>query len=84
MRQGASSLVGDDSSPPLDTFFINSCHSIKNNTPLGIQIMREFIEGMHKVGEALSAAISAQVTKDAQLKHEAEINKDKQPEMAPR
>jgi hypothetical protein len=28
--------------------------------------MNEFIEGMHKVGEAMSAAISAQVTKDAQ------------------
>ena len=28
--------------------------------------MRDFIEGMHKVGEALSAAISAQVTREAQ------------------
>ena len=28
--------------------------------------MNDFIEGMHKVGEAMSAAISAQVTKDAQ------------------
>ena len=30
--------------------------------------MNDFIEGMHKVGEAMSAAISAQVTKDAQEK----------------
>lgn len=30
--------------------------------------MNDFIEGMHKVGEAMSAAISAQVTKDAQDK----------------
>lgn len=28
--------------------------------------MNDFIEGMHKVGEAMSAAISAQVTQDAQ------------------
>lgn len=28
--------------------------------------MHDFIEGMHKVGEAMSAVISAQVTKDAQ------------------
>ena len=28
--------------------------------------MNDFIEGMHKVGEAMSAAISAQVTKEAQ------------------
>ncbi len=30
--------------------------------------MNDFIEGMHKVGEAMSAAISAQVTKDAQTR----------------
>jgi hypothetical protein len=30
--------------------------------------MNDFIEGMHKVGEAMSAAISAQVTRDAQAK----------------
>jgi hypothetical protein len=30
--------------------------------------MRDFIEGMHKIGDALSAVISAQVTKDAQEK----------------
>lgn len=28
--------------------------------------MRDFIEGMHKVGEAMSAVISAEVTKAAQ------------------
>lgn len=28
--------------------------------------MNEFVEGMHRVGEAMSAAISAQVTKEAQ------------------
>ncbi len=28
--------------------------------------MNDFIEGMHKVGEAMSAVISAQVTKEAQ------------------
>lgn len=28
--------------------------------------MNDFVEGMHKVGEAMSAAISAQVTKEAQ------------------
>ncbi len=28
--------------------------------------MRDFIEGMHKVGEAMAAGISAQVTRDAQ------------------
>lgn len=30
--------------------------------------MNDFIEGMHKVGEAMAAVISAQVTKDAQDK----------------
>lgn len=30
--------------------------------------MNDFVEGMHKVGEALSAVISAQVTKEAQDK----------------
>ena len=28
--------------------------------------MNDFIEGMHKVGDAMSAVISAQVTKEAQ------------------
>lgn len=28
--------------------------------------MHDFIEGMHRVGEAMSAVISAQVTKNAQ------------------
>lgn len=32
--------------------------------------MNDFIEGMHKVGEAMAAAISAQVTRDAQLRLE--------------
>ncbi|AGH97936.1 hypothetical protein [Micavibrio aeruginosavorus] len=32
--------------------------------------MRDFIEGMHRVGEAMSAAISAQVTKEAQARRE--------------
>lgn len=30
--------------------------------------MIEFVEGMHKVGEAMSAIVSAQVTKEAQEK----------------
>jgi hypothetical protein len=30
--------------------------------------MKDFVEGMHKVGEAMAAIISAQVTKDAQDK----------------
>ena len=30
--------------------------------------MNDFIEGMHKTGEAMSAVISAQVTKEAQDK----------------
>ena len=34
--------------------------------------MQDFIEGMHKVGEAMSAAISAQVTRDAQERLAAE------------
>ncbi len=34
--------------------------------------MYDFIQGMHKVGEAMSAAISAQVTKDAQNKRALE------------
>lgn len=28
--------------------------------------MRDFIEGIHKVGESMSAVISAQVTREAQ------------------
>jgi hypothetical protein len=32
--------------------------------------MNEFVEGMHKVGEAMSAAICAEVTKAAQAKLE--------------
>ncbi len=28
--------------------------------------MRDFIEGLHKVGESMSAVISAQVTREAQ------------------
>lgn len=32
--------------------------------------MNDFIEGMHKVGEAMSAAISAQVTQEAQARRE--------------
>jgi hypothetical protein len=53
-------------------------------------MIREFVEGMHKVGEAMAAAISAQVTKDAQLRRTAEEQTriqskiDKHPEMAPR
>ena len=34
--------------------------------------MIDFVEGMHKVGEAMSAAISDQVTKAAQQKQAAE------------
>ncbi len=30
--------------------------------------MNDFIEGMHKIGDAMSAAISAQVTREAQEK----------------
>lgn len=30
--------------------------------------MNEFLDGMHKVGEAMAAVISAQVTKEAQDK----------------
>lgn len=30
--------------------------------------MKDFLDGMHKVGDAMSAAISAQVTKEAQEK----------------
>ena len=30
--------------------------------------MIEFVEGMHKVGEAMSAIVSAQVTQEAQAK----------------
>jgi len=30
--------------------------------------MKEYLEGMHKVGEVMSAVISAQVTKEAQDK----------------
>ena len=33
--------------------------------------MNDFIEGMHKVGEAMSAAISAQVTQEAQARRAA-------------
>lgn len=33
--------------------------------------MNDFIEGMHKIGDAMAAAISAQVTRDAQLRLEA-------------
>lgn len=32
--------------------------------------MDHFVQGMHKVGEAMAAAISAQVTKDAQESRE--------------
>jgi hypothetical protein len=32
----------------------------------------DFVEGMHKVGEAMSAVISANVTKDAQERLKAE------------
>lgn len=35
--------------------------------------MNEFVEGMHKVGEAMSAAISAQVTKDARERLDSSI-----------
>lgn len=28
--------------------------------------MRDFLEGMHKVGDAMAAVISAEVTRDAQ------------------
>lgn len=28
--------------------------------------MNDFIEGMHKIGEAMSASVSAQVTREAQ------------------
>lgn len=37
--------------------------------------MNDFIEGMHKVGEALSAVISAKVTKEAQDRIAAEKNR---------
>jgi hypothetical protein len=30
--------------------------------------MNEFVEGMHKIGDAMGAIISAQVTKEAQEK----------------
>lgn len=30
--------------------------------------MINFIEGMHKIGEAMAAAISAQVTREAQVR----------------
>lgn len=32
----------------------------------------EFVEGMHKVGEAMCTVVSAQVTKDAQERLKAE------------
>lgn len=34
--------------------------------------MNDFIEGMHKVGDAMAAVISAQVTKEAQTRVEAQ------------
>lgn len=34
--------------------------------------MRDFVEGMHKVGDAMAAVISAQVTKEAQARLERE------------
>lgn len=37
--------------------------------------MNDFIEGMHKVGEAMSAAISAQITREAQERLAAEQKK---------
>ncbi len=37
--------------------------------------MNDFIEGMHKLGEAMSAVISAQVTKEAQERRAAEARK---------
>ena len=33
--------------------------------------MNDFLEGMHKVGDAMSAVISAQVTKEAQARLDA-------------
>lgn len=37
--------------------------------------MKEFTEGMHKIGEAMAAVVSAQVTKQAQEKRAREAQK---------